>query len=156
MTRNNERLKAMETHISNLATLMSQWVTPPKDEAPIKEITIDVTDKAKDVLIPKKLSAIFPQRLKGDKRALDIFDGEILSNFLDTRKPCFKTPNHARSLSKSGLRSINNTDELHFRCYGPYIMIKIPPYWVVKVTKGYEITFGVNRHHVKHYEEELL
>ncbi|RDX71658.1 hypothetical protein CR513_48961, partial [Mucuna pruriens] len=81
MAMNGKRLKAMETQISNLATLMSQngkelkesqktkkHVAPPKDDTPTKEIIIDVTDKGKNVLTPKRVSALFPKKLKDDKK----------------------------------------------------------------------------------------
>ncbi|RDX79915.1 hypothetical protein CR513_39599, partial [Mucuna pruriens] len=99
MARNNERLKATKTQIFNLVTLVSQQtelnprkemkiitlrsekelkesqktekkVAPPKNKSPTKDIAVDVID---DVLTPKKVSVLFPHRLKYDKKDKKIF-----------------------------------------------------------------------------------
>ncbi|RDX65356.1 hypothetical protein CR513_55990, partial [Mucuna pruriens] len=93
LAKNNERLKIMETQISNLATLMSQrvqekHVAPSKDEAPTKKILVDVTNKGNDVLTPKK--------------ALDISDGAISSNYTNTRKPHLETLENLKPYKEPG------------------------------------------------------
>ncbi|RDX87477.1 hypothetical protein CR513_31048, partial [Mucuna pruriens] len=52
--------------------------------------------------------------------------------------------------------SLMRQPQLHFIWYEPYIVIKVLPYTAVEVTKGDRATFGVNRHQVRHYEEELF
>ncbi|RDX64427.1 hypothetical protein CR513_57022, partial [Mucuna pruriens] len=47
-------------------------------------------------------------------------------------------------------------NELYSKWYGPYIMTKVLPYGAVEVIEGDGITFGVNRHQVRHYEEGPL
>ncbi|RDX94345.1 hypothetical protein CR513_23283, partial [Mucuna pruriens] len=111
MGRNDERLKSTLV----LKRIPNRIMAPPKNEAPTRAITIDVTNKSKDVLKTKKdmedddevpiilgrsflateqaVTDVEKGKLTlrlGKKEVLDISDGAIKGNYLDIRKLCLE------------------------------------------------------------------
>ncbi|RDY01868.1 hypothetical protein CR513_14750, partial [Mucuna pruriens] len=53
-------------------------------------------------------------------------------------------------------KDVLTPEKLYSKLYGPYLVTKDNPYGTLEVTKEDGITFEVNRHKVKHYEEGLF
>ncbi|RDX64428.1 hypothetical protein CR513_57023, partial [Mucuna pruriens] len=115
MTKNEKRLKVVEAQISILATLMIQQIepnsredvkvitlrnekklkeslkiekkmAPPKDEAPTKEVTMDVIDKGKNILTLEKGKCAFPLKKFEVVNLTKEYSAIVLKKFLPKLK----------------------------------------------------------------------